>query len=292
MATENLMLIMSFDKNLESIKALLQNLKVVYKNQTNITLGIAVYGKNNDFFKAQTKGIKKYCSKKKIPHYLCLNQEPIGNSKKAHIIRGLMDISYFFYKKGYQKVYLLHDDLVIFRNFLPVYEKEMVPSNWSFISTLQQSQDPFRSKDRCFKKFNEIKMEKKSGSSLHTSSIRIRDKIVIFNKLFIQKLYKQFHSKQLNKDEFFSSIHRAADLGFFDLIHNDLVHKKWQFNERILYGNGIGLDDHKGKFFEKFIHMTDYIYNNKNLISAHGRLTATYFRQMLPEILKNTLKDN
>lgn len=160
--------------------------------------------------------LKEFCQKKGFYYYqpspdtfnFALNICPSTDE-----LLNLVHIARHFYELGYERVYLLHNDIEFRGNAIIIFEKHM-QGKWSFVGTLH------------YNRTHSVNYERvtKIGSKAANDWCRIGTDFFIFSKEFIFELYRIYGTDRRIWDEVFSKYWSyCADLSLFDLSKNKLL---------------------------------------------------------------------
>lgn len=162
--------------------------------------------------------LKGFCRKRSLYYYqpspetfnfapnICLSTDELLN---------LVHVARHFYELGYERVYLLHNDIEFKGNAITIFERYM-QGKWSFVGTLHHNHNHTR-------KINYERVTK-IGSKAADAWCRIGIDFFIFSKEFISELYQVYGTDRRIWDEIFSKyLSYCADLSLFDLSKNKLL---------------------------------------------------------------------
>lgn len=127
-------------------------------------------------------------------------------------IVGIMEISHHFYQLDYDRVYLLHNDLVIFQDYKPEIEKNML-DKWSVICPLISCNSEEKDWSTVWEKIKKLD----SKTIERFVPFRLTLSLLTFNKIFLNEIllnYDSFKSFYL-KEMITSSPY--GDCGLFDI---------------------------------------------------------------------------
>ena len=227
-------IVLGIDRHLDRISTCVESIKHVYRKGSNVDIGVATFGNTA---LPPSKELKKYCQQVGIMFYDATRQDFleidknntdkqrthngafVGTTEGFHSneILGKISISKFFYDLGYEEVYVLHNDVSIFRDFLPTYRKKM-KDNWAFVSPYVQSKvaDPVSLKDVSLMDPSERSKQIQSRAI----GSRIALSILILNKKLIYSLYSKYKTEKSMHINYFNKYCMIGDVGFLQLFDN------------------------------------------------------------------------
>lgn len=249
------------DSHVKRIPFCIKSIKYIYHN--NVDIGISTFGSKK---LPPSIILKEFSKENNYIFYDSPRQDytPLNREQHCCEIIGMLDISKYFYELGYKQVYLMHNDMFIFRDFVGKYEKNMV-NNWSFIV-------PFINIDPSPLKYEEAL--KFSGFELRKKPARLSQTIIIFNKLFIQDCYKKYNNGKTMWNNYFKKDCMFGDLGLFDIAKNFIGYTAKPITDEIQ----ISLRFFKGNMEKEII-------NNKNICMAHNPVTYKLLKDKFKYIL-------
>lgn len=258
---DTIFILCGIDSHLERIKKCLKSIYYVYGDKFDI--GLSTFG--STVLKSSIL-LKEYAENNNLLFYDSKRQDFISKNAEFHCceIIGMLNISNHFYKLGYKQVYLMHNDMFIFRDFINRYEKNMI-NNWSFIVPFVNI-DPFPLKYEEALKF--------SGFQLKNKPSRLSQTVVIFNKLLIQDCYKKYKNDKTIWKKLLIKNALNGDLGLFDLAKDFLGYTAKPIIDEIQ----ISLRFFKGDIEKEII-------NNKNICIAHNPDTYKLLKYKFKYIL-------
>jgi hypothetical protein len=172
-----------------------------------------------------------------------------------------------YYGLGYDEVYLLHNDMFIFRDFLPRYKKNMI-DNWNFIT-------PFVNIDPPPLKFE--KVLKYNNMKIKNLPSRLSQTAVIFNSKFVNDVYSKYGNEEEMWNKVFKKLDMHGDVGLFYIANNFLGYMGKPITDEIQ----TSLRFFKGNIVKEII-------RNKNICIAHNpdtyKLLKDKFENMLERI--------
>ena len=238
---KTILVVLGVDSHLSRIKKCISTIKLVYKS--NVDVGVATFG--NESLEPSVE-IKKFCDQEdllffdserqkflNLSHNLGRVHGFIGTDREFHVceIIGNISISKYFYDLGYDEVYLLHNDLFVVRDFLPVYRKHMI-GHWGFVVP-----------HICAKHKNKLSIKELEkidplvrGDMMHNGSLKSRftQTVVIFNKSLINSLYDNFTNNENMYTNFFEKFSYYGDIALVQLFDNFYGFRGETIEENIL----------------------------------------------------------
>jgi len=204
---KRIFVICGLDSHLPRIKNCLKSIKFVYKD--SIDIGISTFGNKNQ---KQSKKLKEYSKEHGYIFYDCHRQDFVPLNREFHCceIIGMFSMYKYYYEIGYDEVYLLHNDMFIFRDFLPVYNEKM-KDKWSFITPFVNIDTPPLEFTKVIK-YDNMKIKKLPS--------RLSQTIVIFNSNFIKEVYKKYKTEEVMWQKVFKKIDMHGDVGLFYIANN------------------------------------------------------------------------
>lgn len=178
---KNIHVICGLDSQIECVKECLKSCLKIFKNEN---IAIASFNFEND---EQIK-LKNLANENKILfHEIKIkenNHIDINQLKKLRELYGSIKISDYFHSLGYENVYLLHNDLIVERDYTEKFEKYQ-NEKWSIIC-------PFISHIKQLNNFAENWEIAKTipSKQIENTEYRLSNCIVIYNKEFIKEIKK------------------------------------------------------------------------------------------------------
>jgi|1_EtaG_2_1085319.scaffolds.fasta_scaffold00652_12 hypothetical protein len=216
---KSILVILGVDSHLERIKKCASSIKAVFEDSVDI--GIATFGNS---FVEPSKKLENFSSKNKFifydsPRQNFLDLDPnnknqgfVTTFREFHVceLLGNLLISKHYYDLGYDEVFLLHNDLFVVRNFLPVYRKNMV-SNWAFVV-------PYTWHGSAKAKIS----LKELMSSVHKfvkpeSGPRFTQTILIFNKQLLKKISQKISNQKSFYEDFLINYNLHGDIALTEI---------------------------------------------------------------------------
>lgn len=250
------------DSHLPRVENCLKSIKFIYKD--SIDIGISTFGNRKQ---PPSKKLKEYSENMGFIFYDCPRQKfsPLNREFHCCEILGMLSMFKYYYSLGYDEVYLLHNDMFIFRDFLPRYAKNM-KNNWCFIT-------PFVNIDPPPMKFEDV--IKYSNMKIKDLPSRLSQTVVIFNPKFINDIYNRYKTEEIMWNEIFKKLDMHGDVGLFYLAKGFMEYK----------GNPIVEEIQTSLRFFKG-NMVNEIIRNRNICIAHNPDTYKLLKDKFENILK------
>lgn len=195
--------ICAVDAHIPYIEFSLKKLKMIYPNDECAVASYHHISKPN-------KLLQKFCESKSIHYYDSAQNFNIPILPYCEIV-GIMDVSDYFYSLGYEEVYLLHNDVIIFKDYKNTF-RSLMNENYSvicpFMNFLSKEKDLYSLWDKhrsCSSKLIET-----------NTTLRLTLSILIFNKVYLSTIksnyisFQNFYQKQMNNSSPY------GDCGLFD----------------------------------------------------------------------------
>ena len=147
MSNSTVFVVLGVDSHLERIKKCISTIKLVYGDQVDI--GVSTFGNGTVPPSRQLESLSKEAgyvfydsprqdfikTSSENSHHSSQPPEVQASAGEFHVceILGNIDISKHYYDMGYEEVFLLHSDLFVVRDFLPLYRSYMT-KDWAFVS--------------------------------------------------------------------------------------------------------------------------------------------------------------
>jgi hypothetical protein len=196
--------ICAVDSHIPYLKSSLDNLKKKYPDDE---YAIASYHHANN----PNKLLSKFCESNMICYYDAPQNFNISILPYCEIV-GIMEVSDYFYSLGYDEVYLLHNDVIIFDEYKETF-RNLMHENWSLIC-------PF---------MNFLTKEKQLNSLWHThnqysssfiekyTTLRLTLSLLIFNKNFLSIVKTKYGSFENFYQLEMKNSSPYGDCGLFDI---------------------------------------------------------------------------
>jgi hypothetical protein len=181
-----------------------------------VDFGIATFGNKS---LPNSIGLRKFASENNYAFYDDDRQNvPCGSEFHCCEILGLLSVSKHFYDLGYKKVFILHNDMFVFKDFIGVYSKNMC-GNWSFIL-------PFIDIDKgAGLKTDYERILSTNSYDIKKTPYRLTQTIVLLNKSFVNDVYKTYTNNDSLWKSVFSKISMYGDVGLFGIASDFLGYK-------------------------------------------------------------------
>lgn len=206
--TKPIFVVLGVDSHLNRIEKCLSTIKLVYGD--NVDIGVATFGNSTV---PPSSALKEFSSKNGYTFYDSDRQDfiELSSNNKSHSSQpaevsasggefhvcetlGNLAISKHYYDLGYEEVYLLHSDLFVIRDFLPMYRKRMV-SNWAFVSAYLSDPTLPKPDISLFASQNDIH----NGNITVGGNkvwIRMAQAVLILNKALVNALFDKYATQK------------------------------------------------------------------------------------------------
>jgi hypothetical protein len=243
--TRPIFVICGVDSHLPRIKKCIESIVSVYGDTVDIAL--STFGTHQ---LPPSGALQSFCEDENHQFFDAPRQKYPGQSMQCEII-GMFQISRHF-QENYDEVYLLHNDLLVFRDFLPVYRCGMT-GNWSFVIPLIRIRggmmpDEYRSIQNSY--------------IFGNSNLRMTQAVTIFNPSFINKVYETYESDDRLWNDLFMHKMWCGDVSLFDIKEGFLGYDCSILPEEILLERHFTFR-YDGDFFE-------YIDKHEEIKYIHG----------------------
>lgn len=281
---DQIFVILGIDSHIERIQKCVSTITKIYGEKVNI--GIGTFGNKTV---APSIKLKKFCSERgyifydsERQNFLTIdhtkkNQGFVTTDREFHVceILGNITISKHFYDLGYKEVYLLHNDLFVIRDFLPLYRRHMT-QNWAFIAPYTCS---LLTPKLNINKIRKIPKENRvtGGYTIIDNKrflARITQTIIIFNPQLIQHLF----SKYKNQKRMFMNLLKKYDM------HGDIALLQLFDEFEGFVGNPITQDTVADTHCLKNTSPT-YVINNQELTHIHGVVLYKQYFSIIDDII-------
>jgi len=202
---KTIIVICAIDDQIEGVKEISEQIEGI-----GAEVGIATYG--NKYCKPSV-GLKAFSEEKNYKFFDSPRQLFVPLDREFHCSEmvAYLGISKHFYSMGYDSVYICHHDIRIEKNPLPNYEKEM-KGKWSFVVAWRECREGEKiSIEQALER-----TKTKSGFEMIETNIRLSHEFLIFNKKFVEFLYKKYKTDKELWDNLFKGFDMHSDLAMFD----------------------------------------------------------------------------
>ena len=286
------MVVLGVDKHLERIATCVNTIRLIYEKKVDIA--VATFGNSA---LPPSELLSEYCQENDIIFYdsprqdfLIINKENTekynthngrftGTTEEFHSseIIGKVAISKYFYDRGYSEVYLLHNDVLVVRDFLKMYRKNMV-KNWAFVSPYIQSTE-----------IEQISLESVSNIDREQRKQKARNKeigsrialsVLILNKKLVNSLYRKYKNEKNMHKNYLNKFCMVGDIGFLQLFDDFNGFSGYPIEEEVALDCWWSKDT-----------SLEYIISNHNISHLHGmELFDKYKKNIKDIILKTKIK--
>lgn len=186
----------------------------------------------------------------------------------------MFSMAKWLYDKGYEEVYIIHNDTIIWRDVFSEFREKMV-GEWSYVSLLipchnarqKISKEEFLQYERPSHLYGSIEF----ASQDNCNNWRISIFFIIFNKKFIYSMYDKYGDEENMYNLLFKELHMCGDLSLLELIEDcngfsgEVIDSDRNLYQDISF------------FYEKpFVYE---LYENKNVKITHGARVFEYFKE-------------
>lgn len=238
--------ICAVDAHIPYIQLSLDKIKMIYPNDE---YAVASYH-HVDLPNSQ---LQKFCESNNVHYYDSPQDFNIPILPFCEIV-GIMDVSDYFYSQGYDEVYLLHNDVIIFEDYKNIF-RGLMTENYSiicpFMNFLSKENDLYSLWDRYFN-YSSKEIEN------HTT-LRLTLSLLIFNKDYLSTIKSNYGSFQFFYQTHMINSSPYGDCGLFDI-------DCFNFKIRPILNNDFLLE---GCWFSSKEKIIDYIENNNDYKYIH-----------------------
>jgi hypothetical protein len=174
--------------------------------------------------------LHKFCESNNIHYYDSAQNFNIPILPYCEIV-GIMDVSDYFYSLGYDEVYLLHNDVVIFKDYKNTF-RNLMSENYSVICPLMN----FISKEKDLSSLWNIYSNYSSQSIETNTTLRLTLSLLIFNKNYLSTIKSNYISFQNFYQTCMNNSSPYGDCGLFDIDYFNFKIKPILDNDFLLEG--------------------------------------------------------
>ena len=205
------MIVCGIDDHLPRIKKAVENIRAIFEDDVDI--GISTFG--GPRLKASNL-LKEYAAQHKLLFYDAPRQKWVTRAREFHCceVIGMLTASKHFYDKGYDRVYLLHNDIVIKQDFRKLIELGL-KNGWSFVAPVRKT---------VVRDHISLDLPTSEALQLHSHQLamtttRISQECVLLNKKFIDAMYGTYGTEEQMWLKLFVYSNMHGDLALADLQH-------------------------------------------------------------------------
>jgi len=216
---KKLMVICGTDAHLPRVQRVAENIKKVFVNNSGdktVDIAVATFGPPS---LAPSNALKDFAEAEGFLFYDAPRQEWVTRGREFHSceVIGMLTLSKHFYDRGYDRVYLLHNDIYISKDFTAVLATKE-KNNWGYIAPLRKTE--VRDHISLDIPFSEALLL--HSHQMEMTTTRISQECVIFNPLFIEAVYGTYDDEKNMWFKIFVYSNMHGDLGINDIAKNFL----------------------------------------------------------------------
>lgn len=205
---DTIIVICGIDAHLNRIEECYGSLKRIYPDMP-FDIGISTFGNSSV---PPSTALKAFCDSSSFVFYDDERQQlPPNPEFHCCEILGMVSVSKHFYDMGYKEVFVIHNDMIILRDFLPIYRERMV-GKWSFVLPFLNIDTGFGTEEEYAKSMLLNSFQIKDGTPY-----RLTQTIVVLNREFVTKLYEIYHDDNTLWKSVFNKMSMCGDCGLFDM---------------------------------------------------------------------------
>ena len=230
MSDKTIFVVVGVDSHLPRIEKCISSIRLLYRDKFDI--GVATFGNSTV---PPSKKLQQYCQENELIFFDSerqdfLNLDPArvercgttpsevkAVASEFHVCEmvGNLEISKHFYDLGYEEVYLLHSDVLLVRDFLPLYRKYK-KSKWAFVSALLTHHGAPTLK---FSEISDHENISKGFAVVGSSRVWVRcaQAILMINKELVNVLYSKYTSQKEIYDSVFSRFSMFGDVALVQM---------------------------------------------------------------------------
>ena len=125
----------------------------------------------------------------------------------------MLTLSKWYYEKGFDRVFLLHNDIHIEHDFRDLIAEWPIRSCWSFIAPIRKTEI----RDHISLDIPEADALRLHSHQLSMTTTRISQECIIFSKKFVEAMYGTFDTEERMWRELFVYSSMFGDLGLTDI---------------------------------------------------------------------------
>lgn len=175
--------ICGLDKHINNVSISIQTIRKVFSNDD---VGVASFCNTDE----DQPVLKNFAKENSLPFCLA-HQDCFDPSKRNDIIFsseiiGMMQISEYFYNLGYENVFLVHNDVVVLKNYKEKFNKYK-KNNWAVVCPFIN----FLTKDISYVD-DWGTLSNQNSQEIQKTSFRLTQNVVLFNPKFIKEVSTHF----------------------------------------------------------------------------------------------------
>lgn len=202
--------ICAVDAHIQYLSSSLNNLKKEYPDDE---FAIASYHHINN----PNKLLAEFCKSNSVHYYDAPQNFIIPTLSYCEIV-GIMEVSDYFYSLGYDEVYLLHNDIIIFDDYKKTF-RDLMKGNWSIICPFMN----FLNKEKDLKSIWINNYNYSSSFIEKYTTLRLTISLLIFNKEFLSTIKKNYRSFENFYKLKMKGSSPYGDCGLFDIDCFDFI---------------------------------------------------------------------
>ncbi len=222
---KSIFVVLGVDSHLDRITKCIQTIKAVYGTTAHI--GVATFG--NETVGPSVK-LKQFCEENDYLFHDCerqsfltidhskTNQGFITTDREFHVceLLGNITVSKHFYDLGYKEVYLLHNDLFVVRDFLPLYRKHMT-DNWAFVAPYVCASGQPKVSLESIMGTNKLDRGGRTMVGNRWVLARVTQTVLLLNPKLIDKLFSKYGDQENIFKSFLSTYNMHGDIALLQL---------------------------------------------------------------------------
>tara|TARA_Y100001937_G_C7077300_1_gene311194 strand:+ start:258 stop:1100 length:843 start_codon:yes stop_codon:yes gene_type:complete len=220
MKNKTVLVVLGIDSHLPRIKKCISTLEAVYDDHQGLDIAIATYGPKA---LPPSKKLKVYCADKGFYYYDAERQHYFKRDKKlefyphpTHELTANLGMSKHFYDMGYEEVYLLHNDMLIVRDFLPIF-RSMQKGDWSVVAPTLVKEE-----EKTYTTLEAIKSVPPLKRTRELMKVRVTQTVLTFNKNLVNKIFDKYKNEETMYKKYLYKYSSYGDFALVQLFDNFL----------------------------------------------------------------------
>lgn len=280
MSKRTAIVVLGTDSHLSRIKTCVSTLERVYSASKDLDIAIATYGPKGT---PPSKHLKDYCEQKGFyyhdaerQNYFDQNNQLEFDPHPTHELTANLGMSKHFYDLGYEEVYLLHNDMLIVRDFLPIY-RSMQNGNWSVVAPTLVSK-----RENTYTTLEAIKSVSPLKRTRELMKVRVTQTVLIFNKNLVNKIFDKYKNEEAMYKNY---LHKYSSYGDFALVQ--LFDNFFGFEESVIPPNITTAIDLSWTWCT-----TERILQEKNITHLHGDSVVNKFKSQIFDLIEEVKNED
>ena len=209
----DIFVICGIDSHIDRIKRTVKNIQAVLSDpEKPVDIGIATFGSPK---LRPSERLREYARGKRFLFYDAPRQKWVTLGREFHCceVIGMLTLSKWFYEKSFDRVFLLHNDIYIDRDFRELIAEWPIRKCWSFIAPVIKT----KVRDLISLDLSEADALRLHSHQLSMTTTRISQECVIFSRKFVDAMYATYGTEEKMWNDLFVYSSMFGDLGLTDI---------------------------------------------------------------------------